>query len=218
MSLKPFYLGAVIFAFCLVIASCKTNQIKPGTVSSQICSSSSGTSLAKYADLTKPKSIIINDEWMGLSLLAPIKAHYTLKRSVQNYAGNAEFSVGGGFSNQPHTATKDIVVPDEVIGQFLQELGKTPVDKGKYKAKITHTDDYTNISIEISLEEGKVVLSSASQGKDMNPWRVTSGQLECVSPSGFPAIALDILGPYLQRDAQKKLIEEVQKLTQSQRK
>ncbi|RKZ80057.1 MAG: hypothetical protein DRR19_24160 [Candidatus Parabeggiatoa sp. nov. 1] len=149
--------------------------------------------------LEKASLFLIQDEWIGLSSLAPLKAHYMLERHTNQFSGGASFSVGGASGN-PCKSVEDITIPVEVVQKFLQMLTRSPLEKGHYEPKITHTDDYPSIKITLQTDTGIVAFFTQSQGVGHVPWGVTFEKTTYVINSDIPAKALEILKPYLKKD------------------
>src|SRR5215469_11907868 len=61
-------------------------------------------------DLTQARAIRIEDDWNGLSTVAPLKAHYDLRRSASGFNGRACFSAGGNRRRSKETQ-EDISIP-----------------------------------------------------------------------------------------------------------
>ena len=160
-------------------------------------------------DLLTTKSITINNNWSGLSPLAPINSSYSLKQAGDHFEGDASFSVGG-FFGETKTDTAPIRVPDQVIQDFLQKLSRARPVPGEYKPNIQWTDDYPQITISLVLENMQtVVFYTESQGDENIPWKVTYNDNSYIIDSGIPAQALGILLPYLAQDNLQNLISQV---------
>lgn len=150
--------------------------------------------------LEKASSFMIQDEWTGLSSLAPLKAEYTLQRDTNQFNGGASFSVGGASGNPCKSVVEDITIPVEVVQKFLQMLTRSPLEEGNYEAKITHTDDYPSINIVLHTDTAIVGFFTRSQGVGHVPWGVNFEKKTYVINSDIPAKALEILKPYLKKD------------------
>lgn len=161
-----------------------------------------------FEQLRQARSIRIEDDWTGLSLVAPIVAHYDLHRRNGGFSGKANFSVAG--YRQERTAVKDISIPEDVALAFLKLLSESPTEYGYYEPRIEHTDDYPSISIQIGLENDIVEFYTGSQGETHVPWAVKVRGSPYVINSDLPAQALALLEPYLEKDTLRKLIENNQ--------
>lgn len=165
-------------------------------------------------DLLGTQSVRIQDDWVGLAPEAPIAARFYLHRDGTQFTGTAEFEAGG-FSGDPLKATEEIAIPLEVMESFLLRLTDAPVEEGTYIIPPTHTDDYPQLSMNLTSGDWSVEFYSDSQNSDHTPWRFESShpngvcRHNCVIQSDVPTQALDLLNPYLKRDVQEKLFENV---------
>jgi hypothetical protein len=149
--------------------------------------------------------ITIQDSWTGLSPLAPIEAQFRLEPATDYFSGTAEFSVAG--YTDAITRSVPITIPLAVIEEFLALLESTPLEVGKYKRLFNHTDDFPSILIAVEGRAGDLRFASESQGRRHIPWRVVVGQDQYVTYANTPAQALDLLDPYLAREAQEALFD-----------
>lgn len=197
---------------CSLLCGCSVSSSATGGKKSiALCAPNRDIPISASLDTSAVQSIVVDDSWMGLSLVAPIVARYELHRADMGFVGQAKFSVGAELPNKPPSkATEQLAVPQDVISRFLDQIATTPVTGGKYEPKFTHTDDYPSVNIELRTDTGFVALYSASQSKDFSPWKITNDKTECISQSGTPATALALLEPYFKRDVQKALIEREQ--------
>ena len=210
--MKLLFIRNFVVAAFTIVAGVNANEIKAGAISREICTSQQGSPLAEYVDLATARSIDIRSDWVGFSPIGATSAHYALSRSDAGYVGYAEFSVGkDSDSRRRHFAKEKIMVPMHIVQRFFDVLGKAPLMSGKYIPTFHHTDDYPFMRIQVMFAEGDVVLSTNSQGEDHSPWKVSSGSSECVSSSGIPVAAFDVLSPYLKRDTQSRLNREAMK-------
>src|SRR5262245_27968440 len=70
--------------------------------------------LSEILQIEKVHSIELENDWTGLSDMAPIEAHYSILPGQAEFTGQAKFSVGG-YSGSPLTDTQDIQIPKDVI-------------------------------------------------------------------------------------------------------
>src|SRR4030095_4445625 len=119
--------------------------------------------LDKIADASKVCSLQLQNDWMGLSEFGPVKRAYLLKPDVQGFSGKAVFSLGGG----PHTLSKEfpLSIPRDAVQGFFSKLSKSVLEKGEYKPKIDHTDDYPSLGITVEGAGSKMEFFSQSQGE-----------------------------------------------------
>jgi hypothetical protein len=168
----------------------------------------------ELSELLTTSAITILDDWSGLSLLAPKKKHYSLKREDNQFQGNASFSIGE-YSGNPRTGSMDIQIPAEVMEKFYAKLTETIFDKGYYRPTFEHTDDYPEISIDLTTDNGSIQFMTTSQGDYHTPWKVIfqrNGQsTEYRTDSTAPFEALTLLEPYLGNDIFEQLVEEFEK-------
>lgn len=156
------------------------------------------------------QSIVIVDEWSGLSPLAPIRAAYAIDRQDETFffAGTGNLSVAGGRAGVRQRYVM-VALPDSVTLRFLAALAAVPVAEGRYEPVLTRTDDYPSLAIRLEFRDRAVEFYSNSQGEGMRPWRVTlrgpEGVRELVSNSDAPWRALRALHPFLRRDVLEEL-------------
>jgi hypothetical protein len=164
---------------------------------------------AGFSDLSKIRSIDIQDNWMGLTEFGPVGRHFVLKPAGDRFEGKAEFSLGGG----PMKTTREapIAIPRETVQGFLDLLSKSPLEKGTYKPKITHTDDYPSLRIELESGANKFAFFSDSQDDGAIPWGASLGGVSYIVNSRNPFDALVKFKPYLKEDVLAKFMEEIRK-------
>jgi hypothetical protein len=150
-------------------------------------------------------TVTIGDHWTGLSPLAPIEAQFRLEPTPGFFSGMAEFSVAG--YTDAITRSVPISVPLAVIEEVLALLESTPLEVGEYQPLFSHTDDFPSILIAVEGRAGALEYASESQGSRHIPWRVMVGQDHYVTYADTPAQALDLLDPYLAREAQETLFD-----------
>jgi len=161
----------------------------------------SGTIPGLAEALEDVTAIHVEDDWSGLSTIAPIKAHFDLLPEGSGYTGTAQFSAGGYFPQQAqtHTATRTVALPPDAVRSFLALLATAQGRPGPYTARIKHTDDYPSLRIAVTTNRGEVVFVSRSQGMGYAPWGLalfgaTDGY---VIDNDMPYRALIVLMPYL---------------------
>ncbi|HEX8692893.1 MAG TPA: hypothetical protein VF746_10765 [Longimicrobium sp.] len=161
-------------------------------------------------DLGGLRSIVIIDEWNGLSPLAPVRAAYGIDRQDETFffAGSGNLSVAGASTGARQRYVM-VALPDSVTRRFLAALAAVPVAERAYQPVLTRTDDYPSLTIRLEFVEGTVEFSSTSQGEGMRPWRVRlqgpDSARELVSDSDAPWRALRALHPFLKRDVLEAL-------------
>ncbi|HEY0070985.1 MAG TPA: hypothetical protein VGE04_13545 [Chloroflexia bacterium] len=162
----------------------------------------------KLADAT---TILIQDDWSGLSPVAPLQALYSLERGADGFSGRADFSAGG-YRADPITATETIAIPADVAQKFLEMLADPalPMKEGTYEPRIDHTDDYPSLGILVELPGGEqVAFGSGSQGEGHVPWGLTYKGKTYIVDSALPSEALDTLRPYLKEEVLERLQQMV---------
>lgn len=150
------------------------------------------------------RSIRIEEHWMGLSPASPRSSVYFFSRDGERVRGWAMFRVRSHGEN-----IADIQLPIEVFDKFLRTLGDSRFVPRPYKPKITHTDDYPSIRVEIAGEHNIIVFFTGSQGERHVPWGVDIDGAEYLLRSDSPQKAIDILSPYLHREVLQRLEQEV---------
>jgi hypothetical protein len=152
-------------------------------------------------------TITILDNWTGLSPLAPIESSFSLEPATGFFSGTAEYQLAG--YTEAVSRSVPISVPLPVMEEFLALLQSTPLEEGEYKPLFNHTDDFPNIAIAVEGRSGDLGFATESQGSMNIPWRVEVGRDDYVTYADTPAQALDLLDPYLARDVQEALSDEV---------
>jgi len=165
-------------------------------------------SLSGSINLQRIQNIVINDEWMGLSDVGPIKKHYELRVAGNQIVGRAIFSLGGG----PMLKTREeaIAIPQLASEDFFRILGASPYQKGKYQKKIEHTDDYPSRKILLG-GDGTIDFYSDSQGEFATPWGLTWKNEDYTIDAKNPMEALLKIKPYLKEDVFESFLAEVRK-------
>jgi hypothetical protein len=163
---------------------------------------------ADLSQLINASSIHIEDDWTGLSFLAPLEAHYDLTRQGNVFIGKAHFSVAR--YQRARTADEDISIPIEVVQDFLEMLSQSPAVYGNYAPRIEWTDDYPSLVIEISMETETISFHSKSQGEGHVPWGLDQKGHMYIINSNQPAKALAILEPYFKKDVLDRLKNQPQ--------
>jgi hypothetical protein len=166
-------------------------------------------SAGAVAALEDTRVVIITDNWVGLSLLAPIGREYILRQAGEAFRGRATFSLGGMTS-----ARVDLVVPDDTMRVFIETLSRTPIREGsRYEPMLQWTDDFPHRTIVIDTPGGQVEFETESQGEGNVPWRLScSGRscgIDCVIDADTPAKALNDLQPFLRQDVFEQLERDV---------
>jgi hypothetical protein len=149
------------------------------------------------SDLGPITRVEILDAWAGLSPASPRVAEYQLDRELDCFLGGANFRVG----EYPTLArTYPVEVPMIVVDRFVRDLESAPRRRGKYRPKITHTDDYPSIRIVLRSDSMRVVYWTMSQGREHVPWARQDGDGVVIIASPAPARAYEQLWEYLHRD------------------
>jgi len=188
--------SCLVFLFCLLLGSvsCGAQERSPKGF------------LSKISDVSKVISIELQSDWMGLSEFGPLKRAYFFKSDGPNFSGKATFSLGAG----PSLLSKEfpVSVPRETVQAFLSQLSRSVLEKGEYKPKIDHTDDYPTLGITVEGPQGKVEFFSRSQGEFAIPWGVRFASQTYVVNTNDPELAFRIMDPYLKHEMMKSLQEE----------
>jgi len=151
-------------------------------------------------ELAKARTIRLEDDWGGLG--PSRRVHYELHPGADQFTGEATFSVSG------LTKTESVQIPLSAAKSFFQILGEAPLEDREYVPRISHTDDYPSLQIELDLGNETVTFFTQSQGERHVPWAVKINQKTYVIDSDAPARALAVLDSYLKRDVLKKLLEQ----------
>lgn len=157
-------------------------------------------------------AIYLEDDWNGLSTIAPVEAHFSLRPGGSGYVGTAQFAVSYNLVQHERTraASCDVAVPSDAVRAFLTLLASVQGRPGVYTPRFTHTDDYPSLRIVLTTARGQMVFVSTSQGAS----NVPSGLEFPGVPANYafennvPYQALAVLKPYLSYDTRTRLIEE----------
>jgi len=155
--------------------------------------------------ITDLQTVHIQNHWMGLSRIAPIKADYYLNLTADGtLTGTATYSI----THDEITETVDITIPADVIDTFIDKLESAKLQRGTYTPFSQWTDDYPSLAININTVNTIISIYSTSQGEFHVPWGATIDGTDYIINSTIPAEALDILTPYLKQDVQEAMIDE----------
>jgi hypothetical protein len=167
------------------------------------------------AAVTRAETVEIYNDWNGYSDITPILRHSKLRVDRQKLVGNSHIAVGGyGAAGIHQQKTTKVQIPAAVTAQFLATLAKTPLQLGAYKPRLDLSDNYPAIQIQVTVARQQITFSSQSQSDNYVPWKVTvrhqDRATEYVSNSAFPAQALKLLSPYLDRSGIDSIIQRRQ--------
>ena len=177
---------------------------KPGLLLSQLIA-------FEGLEVANIRAISIQDNWVGLSDIAPILSYYSLLPNGEEFTGLVNFDVGGYSRKNRISELQDLHVPAKAIQLFLNKLQTTSIREGDYQPTIEHTDDYPTLEIRIVLTNFDLTFYTSSQGERHTPWGMTCFGHTYVIDSATPMDALDILLPYLKKDRLKVLEDQVVK-------
>jgi hypothetical protein len=190
----------------LLCGSCNRLQVDPAVRSQPLASRPNMNAVMQA------KTVEIYNDWNGYSDITPILRHYKLRIERQELVGNSHIAVGGyGAAGIHQQQTTRVKIPAAVASKFLATLAKTPLQTGTYQPPTARADDYPSIAIKLKIERQQVIFSSESQAKDYVPWKITvNGENTSkvyISNSAFPAQALQLLSPYLDRTGLDRIIQ-----------
>jgi hypothetical protein len=162
--------------------------------------------------LQRAETVEIYNDWNGYSDITPILRHSKLRLDRQQLVGNSHIAVGGyGAAGIHQQKTAKVQIPAAVTAQFLATLAKTPLQVGTYKPRLDAIDNYPSIQIRVTVSGRHITFSSQSQADNYVPWKVTLQQqdraTEYISNSAFPAQALRLLNPYLDRPGLEAIVQ-----------
>jgi hypothetical protein len=162
--------------------------------------------------LQRAETVEIYNDWNGYSDITPILRHSKLRLDRQKLVGNSHIAVGGyGAAGIHQQKTAKVQIPAAVTAQFLATLAKTPLQVGTYKPRLDAIDNYPSIQIRVTVSGRQITFSSQSQADNYVPWKVTLQQkdraTEYISNSAFPAQALRLLNPYLDRTGLDAIVQ-----------
>lgn len=154
------------------------------------------------ADLPEANALAIELGWQGLSPISPVQAKYLLGLHNDQFDGKGRFKVATA------TATRDIIVPRNLVRQFLAAAIKVTLLEQEYQPRIMHTDDYPSVAITVHTQQGELSIETRSQPRgstsekywDATPWAIHfSGRTFVVTADDLDR-ALDPLLSRLQYD------------------
>ena len=149
------------------------------------------------------------DSWTGLSPLSPINRRWTLERGAADWAGYGSFSIRSSGPNQK-LASVSVRIPHDVMDKFLHTILRTQLSAGTYKPSILYTDSYPSRRIELVTNDGTLAFFSESQGATGDPWGAMWITKPYLVGGPSPAIAFDLLRPYLHLDEYDTLLKQAQ--------
>ncbi|WP_310488242.1 hypothetical protein [Chamaesiphon sp. VAR_69_metabat_338] len=164
------------------------------------------------AAVRQAETVEIYNDWNGYSDITPILRHSKLRLDRQKLVGNSHIAVGGyGAAGIHQQKTTKVQIPTAVTAQFLATLAKTPLQVGTYQPRLDSSDNYPSIQIRVTIDRQQITFSSQSQADNYVPWKVTLQQhhrvTEYISNSAFPAQALKLLNPYLDRTGLEAIVQ-----------
>jgi hypothetical protein len=197
----------------LICSGCNQSSIEPLVQQS----------IPELTSLQQATQVEIANDWNGYSDITPVLRHSKLRLESKQLVGNAYIAIGGyGAAGIHQQTTKKVKIPVATTTKFLATLAKTPLQTGAYQPKIQWVDDYPSIKIQIKTNDQQVIFSSRSQGRDHIPWQITIIQAnkttEYISNSAFPAQALHVLAPYIDRPGIEPIIERRRQQSKPQQK
>lgn len=136
------------------------------------------TKLGDLVDVSRARTLLIQDVWTGYSDVAPIAAVYQLRRSPSGGL------IGEGVLSTAIAKPKRVPVSmkSATAKAFLDALVRSPLMPGPYEPYQDHTDDYPKIEIfvqvppaDIGDRGGTALLYTGSQGEYYAPWAAFVG-------------------------------------------
>jgi hypothetical protein len=159
--------------------------------------------------------IDIVDDWVGLSHLAPLSKIHRIESVQDHYVGESKFQIGGMSSSagyqEPLFASAPIMISSDRVSRFLEALGECPIKLGVYTPVKTHTDDYPDVRIAITVNRSTITIRSESQ-QDF-PWQVEIDYFKWTVPTNGPAEALQLLAPSLNPETYASLFAKATEKT-----
>lgn len=198
MRKSPFWMVRVPVKWRIIFASLLFAQMGPaaGTSSANLLEL-----FPSLSDLPDAPAVAIELGWQGLSLISPVQAKYLLGLHGDQFKGQGRFKVATA------TATRDIIVPRDLLRRFLAAAIKVTLVEREYQPRITHTDDYPSVAITVQTQRGELSIETRSQPhrssekyRDATPWAIHySGRTFVVTADDLDR-ALDPLLSRLQYD------------------
>ena len=150
--------------------------------------------------------IHFRDNWAGDAPPGTVPVvEYALQKAGERWTGTVTFSVG--------QRTKSMVWrPDaKTMSRFFDAMEKSALTTAKYVPKITHTDDYPHLQLEIDAGSRRAVVHSESQGVDHVPWAVDIDGRTYTVPTADPARALTVLLDSADANEARRLLDELKR-------
>lgn len=158
-----------------------------------------------FPDIRQADSILLKNDWSGLSPESPIKRHCRLERAGPVFKGDAGFSSGGERGPLKKSQWK-VEVAAETVQSFLEKLSFLPLQEGHYKPIIEMTDHYPSNSVELHVKDEKIIIFTRSQISDH--WGVSFNGKTYVSRSNIPVETLSELTKLLGKEESPSLLNK----------
>lgn len=147
--------------------------------------------------LHETRAIVVVDAWRGYSAITPTRAVYRLVRAEDgSFTGTVRIRVGAGRVRRD--ASFAVQLSRAAADSLLQVLSEAPVQAGRYRPAIAHTDDYPSITVRLTVGGSAVRFHTRSQGAAHVPWQVIARGRSYVTASEaiWPTLAavLDRIG------------------------
>jgi hypothetical protein len=113
----------------------------------------------------------------------------------------------GGFrleSGAGEVAPPELVIPPPIMELFLRILSESPLLERPDEPAAVVAGDYPATTLDLRTETEEVIFFSRPRGGRHVPWRVESGGRVYVVPDDSPLRGLEILDPFLGRDAESR--------------
>jgi hypothetical protein len=165
--------------------------------------------------LRDARAIVIVDAWEGYSAISPIRATYTLARAADgSFAGTVRIGVGNGLIRRDTSFAARL--PRAAADSLLQELSEAGLQEGSYRPTFTHTDDYPEIRVDLTVGGSVIRFHTTSQGGAHVPWQVHAGRRTYVSGSERIWLALSAVLHRLGETQKRALMEAAEQDPETQ--
>lgn len=111
-----------------------------------------------------PDSVVFFDGWTGMS--GSHEYAVFLQRDGSQYRGLLKCDFFGATAYQP------ISLSSGIVASVTQRLATLTATDRRYRAHVTHTDDYPHVAIALNRGADTLIFYSRSQGDGHSPWGI----------------------------------------------
>ena len=152
-------LALAAFATLLVSSEC------PQSLIGSACTRSAklGELFPSLAHLSEAEALTITVRWSGLSEIPYVNVQYALQRRGNRFEGVARGLVERRGGRGSANAVRQIAIPSDSIRSFLAASNHVLLTEGEYKPRITYTDDYPLVRVDVECIGVRLRIETRSQ-------------------------------------------------------